>query len=243
MSSSFRHGLFDDTVSSVEMVLGNREVVIASREERNHLFLGAAGAVGTPGIVTPLGLKLVEAKKVVKITYHMVQTVSVAIQEIQSQMAAKPQGPDEIDGIAFNPQHSVIITGEWTEELPTGCKLQTFSNACDPWFYMHLNDITRDYSPLDPDSVEYIPLGEYLFRYDRAGVWVGRQGYTYFKVIPFTRLFRWLLDDDSHTQTLYLSLHAGGIAEKFVVQDLALPFSTAEEFISWVEQEPGIWPL
>jgi len=242
-SSSFRHGFFDDTVNFVEMVLGNGNVVRASRDERPDLFFGAAGAVGTLGIVTLVEVQLVEAKKWVKTTYRRTATVADAISRIEEE--AKNLGHvdvDYIDGIVFSPSHAVVITGQLTDvKLPTH-PVRTFSNASDPWFYMHVQDITsRDRE--EEEVVEYIPLGEYLFRYDRAGFWVGRQGYTYFKVVPFTRFFRWLLDDYSHTRTLYHALHASGIASQFVVQDLALPYASAEEFINWVDPELGIWPL
>ena len=52
-SSSFRHGFFDKTINSVEMVLGNGDVVVASpNNEHADLFHGAAGAVGSLGIAT-----------------------------------------------------------------------------------------------------------------------------------------------------------------------------------------------
>jgi len=50
-SSSFKYGYFDETVLSVQMVLGNGDVVTASRVERPDLFAGARGAMGTLGIV------------------------------------------------------------------------------------------------------------------------------------------------------------------------------------------------
>lgn len=92
--------------------------------------------------------------------------------------------------------------------------------------------------------VEYIPLGEYLFRYNRGGFWVGRLGYKYFgNSIPSTRYTRWLLDDYSHTRTLYHALHTSGIASRFVVQDLALPYDKADAFVEWADRALGIWPL
>src|SRR5436190_4685457 len=69
-SSSFRYGLFDQTVNSVEMVLANGEIVTASRDERPDLFKAAAGALGTLGITTLIELQLLPAKKFVKTTYH-----------------------------------------------------------------------------------------------------------------------------------------------------------------------------
>lgn len=68
-SSSFRHGFFSDTVNFVEMVLGNGNIVTASREKHEELFHGAAGAAGTLGIVTVMELRLVEARRFVKTTF------------------------------------------------------------------------------------------------------------------------------------------------------------------------------
>lgn len=46
-----------------------------------------------------------------------------------------------------------------------------------------------------------------------------------------------------HTRVMYHALHASGHASKFIVQDLLLPESTAEEFIGFVTAEFGFWPL
>ncbi|KAK3319033.1 hypothetical protein B0H66DRAFT_255161 [Apodospora peruviana] len=236
-SSSFRHGFFDDTVNSVEIILGNGQLVRASRKERSDLFFGAAGAAGTLGIVTLVEVRLVEARKWVKTTYRKIEKIPNAIAEIKTQ--TENTDIDYLDCIISSPEHSIIIMGELTDSKPPDTPVRTFSNAQDPWFYMHIQEQTKSTDTV----VEYIPLGEYLFRYDRAAFWVGRQGYTYFKFVPFTRFFRWLLDDYSHARTLYHALHASGVASRFVVQDLALPYDTAEDFITWVNRELGIWPL
>ncbi|CAG9989034.1 unnamed protein product [Clonostachys byssicola] len=93
-SSSFRHGFFNDTVNSVEMILGNGDI------ERQDLFHGAAGAAGTLGIVTLMEVRLIEAKKLVKTTYQKVTGVSDAIAEVQSQT----ENPDAgyVDAIVYS---------------------------------------------------------------------------------------------------------------------------------------------
>ncbi|KAJ2958041.1 hypothetical protein NQ176_g11204 [Zarea fungicola] len=91
--------------------------------------------------------------------------------------------------------------------------------------------------------VDYVPLAEYLFRYDRAGFWVGAQGWTYFKLVPFNKWTRWFLDDFIHTRMMYRALHASGESARFVVQDLALPYTTAEKFVDYTADKFGIWPL
>ncbi|KAM7191291.1 Ergosterol biosynthesis ERG4/ERG24 family domain containing protein [Naviculisporaceae sp. PSN 640] len=246
-SSSFRHGFFDETVEGVEIVLGNGDVVRAGRSggdaNKEDLFHGAASAVGTLGIVTLVELRLVEAREFVKVTYRRVGSVRDAVAEIHKLAGADSPDVDYIDGILYSKGHGVVVTGQLVDTKPEEYPIRTFSHPWDQWYYMHVQDTTGQLA--DGETVvEYVPLGEYLFRYDRGGFWVGRQGYTYFKdYIPFTRFCRWLLDDYSHTRTLYHALHASGVASQFVVQDLALPYNAAEDFVDWVDQELGIWPL
>jgi delta24-sterol reductase len=72
-SSSFKHGYFNQTLEQVEMVLANGDVVTCSEHERQDLFRGAAGAVGTLGVTTLVKLRLHKATKYVETTYHPVQ--------------------------------------------------------------------------------------------------------------------------------------------------------------------------
>ncbi|KAK8084985.1 delta24-sterol reductase [Apiospora hydei] len=269
-SSSFRWGYFDETVKGVEMVLPDGQVVNAAnpghpdaselaaanpRGQYADLFKGAAGSVGTLGVTTLLELQLIEAKRYVRTTYRRTTSVAEAIRVVKEE-CAKPEN-DYVDGILFSKTHGVIVSGTLTDEPPPpGQEPQTFSAAWDPWFYLHVQDVTK----LLPSSsasastssatalttgrvTEHIPLAEYLFRYDRGGFWVGAAAFDYFRPVPFTRFFRWFLDDFLHTRMLYRALHASGESAKFFVQDLALPYETAEAFVDYVDDSLGIWPL
>ncbi|KYK54890.1 FAD binding domain-containing protein [Drechmeria coniospora] len=247
-SSSFRHGFFDQTVNYVEMVLGNGDVVRASAEERPDLFRAAAGAVGTLGITTLMELRLVEAKKWVRTTYHRTSSVAEAIAKVRAE--TRNPANDYVDGILFSKDHGVVVTGQMTDDKPADRTAQIFSRARDPWFYLHVQERTRNLRATSESSTEqpytttdYLPLAEYLFRYDRAGFWVGAEGWTYFKYVPFNRFFRWLLDDFMHTRMLYRALHASGESARFVVQDLALPYDKAEQFVDYAVDNFSIWPL
>ncbi|KAI5922807.1 FAD binding domain-containing protein [Camillea tinctor] len=254
-SSSFRHGYFDETLEGVEMVLPNGEIVFARPgpdDQHADLFHGAAGAVGTLGVTTLLELRLVKAKRFVRTTYRRTSSVAEAVRAVRQECAR--EGNDYVDGILFSKDHGVIISGHMTDELPPGHKVQTFSRAWDPWFYMHAQDLT---APLPSSSVqasnaatettgtvtEYIPLAEYLFRYDRGGFWVGKAAFNYFRPVPFTRFFRWFLDDFLHTRMLYRALHGSGESARFIVQDLGIPYEQAEAFVDYTAAELGIWPL
>ncbi|KAH9907460.1 hypothetical protein F4778DRAFT_721999 [Xylariomycetidae sp. FL2044] len=254
-SSSFRHGYFDETLNGVEMVLPDGQVVFAQPDKGSQyadLFRGAAGAVGTLGITTMLELKLIEAKRFVKTTYRRTNSVAEAIRVVREE-CAKP-GNDYVDGILYSKNHGVIVSGQLTNEEPSnGAKPQTFSRAWDPWYYMHVREVTQALPSSAAESnseekdggtiTEYIPLAEYLFRYDRGGFWVGQAAFDYFRPVPFTRFFRWFLDDFLHTRMLYRALHGSGESARFFVQDLGIPYETAEKFIDYTTETLDIWPL
>jgi len=236
-SSSFKHGFFDRTINYVEMVLANGEVVKISPTEKADLFNGAAGAVGSMGVTTMVELQLHEAKQYVETTYHPVSSMSEATTKLKE--FTSQSDLDYVDGIMFSKNQGAIITGRMTDELKTGISTQNFSHAKDPWFYLHVQDkITANAGP----TTEAVPLAEYLFRYDRGGFWVGKSAFDYFK-FPFNKLTRWWLDDFLHTRMLYTALHASGQSKKYVVQDLALPYDTADEFVNYTDEAFGIYPL
>ncbi|MCJ1405257.1 hypothetical protein MMC11_008484 [Xylographa trunciseda] len=216
-SSSFKYGYFNETVNLVEMVLGNGDIISASNHENQDLFRGASGAVGSLGITSLLELQLVQARRYVKATYHSVRSVGEAIEKVREEILNTEL--DYVDGILFSQEHGVVVTGCMTNDLPATAQAQNFNNASDPWYYLHVKEKTlRSVEPI----IEYIPLAEYLFRYDRGGFWVGASAFEYFK-FPFNKLTRWWLDDFLHTRMLHRALDASRQSRSYVVQDLALP--------------------
>jgi FAD/FMN-containing dehydrogenase len=240
-SSSFRWGFFSDNVHEVEMILGNGQVVKASNEHHQDLFLAAAGALGTLGIVTAVKMRLIPAKRFVHVRYSRLGSFPDAITEFRKMKAGSFE---YLDALMYSKQHAVAITGTLVDEkqLPAQARIKTFSNASDDWFYRHVRSKTRQLAP-GSEAEDYVPLAEFLFRYDRGGFWVGEMGYDYFRHIPFNGFMRWLLDDFSHTRTLYHALHATGVSRQLVVQDVTVPWDKATELIDHIDDELGIWPL
>ncbi|KAJ4421371.1 hypothetical protein N0V82_003752 [Gnomoniopsis sp. IMI 355080] len=239
-SSSFRHGFFDETVASVEMVLADGEIVTASRDERPDLFRAAPGAVGTLGIVTMLEINLIAAKKYVHTRYHRTNSVAEAIKLVQRETTRSEN--DYVDGILFSKDHGVVVTGKLTDEKPKSVKPQTFSGAWDPWFYLHVEERTSTSKDgASKPEEDYVPLAEYLFRYDRGAFWVGRFLCMYW-LMPFNSFSRWLLDDLLHTRMMYRGRDTGP-ENTFTIQDIAMPFETAEIFVNYLDDNHPIWPL
>ncbi|TVY67729.1 Delta(24)-sterol reductase [Fusarium oxysporum f. sp. cubense] len=154
-SSSFRHGFFNETVHFVEIILGNGDMIRASHDEHEDLFHGAAGAE-TLGLVILMQVRLVEAKQFFKTTYHRVDSVSTAIST--TKQCCEKVDVDYVDSILYSTDHGVVITGELTANKLGDCPIRTFSNAGDPWFYLHVREKTES-NPPSPTVTEYIPLG------------------------------------------------------------------------------------
>ena len=237
-SSSFKHGFFNQTINLVEMVLADGEIVTCSNHERPDLFYGAAGAVGSLGVTTLVELQLQQAKRFVETTYHPISSVSEAVRVIQEK--TKDTSLDFVDGILYSLNKGAIITGRCIDSPAPSASTQHFSRPWDLWFYLHVQEIVK--SPTAKTYSEAIPLADYLFRYDRGGFWVGACAFQYFH-FPFNRLTRWFLDDFLHTRMMYTALHTSGQSNKIVVQDLALPYSNAEEFVQYTQKNFDIWPL
>jgi delta24-sterol reductase len=237
-SSSFRHGFFDRNVNWIEIVLGNGDVVRASRIENQDLFYGAAGSFGTLGVTTLLELKLVDTSFWVKLTYWPVDSVSDALSKIKT--FSEDEDVDYLDGILYSSSSGIVITGKRTDEKNLNCKVTRFTRNYDPWFYLHAQSVITA-SPKEPTTQATV-LTDYLFRYDRGAFWTGAWAFKYF-LVPFNRWTRCLLDYFMHTRVMYHALHESGLSEQYIIQDLALPLSAAQDFISWVDTTLSIYPL
>jgi delta24-sterol reductase len=236
-SSSFRYGFFDRTINCIEMVLGDGEIVKASKTENSDLFYGAASSFGTLGVTTLLEVQLIEAKNYVALTYHPVSSISEALREIER--ATSDASVDYLDGIMFAQDRGVICVGRLTNDLKAGIKTQGFSKATDPWFYIHVERLLRKRITL---ITEAIPIVDYLFRYDRGGFWVARYAYKYF-ITPFNRITRWILDYYIHTRVMYHALHQSGLSSQYIIQDVAIPYAQAGTFMTYLETTFGHYPI
>ncbi|KAK3053286.1 hypothetical protein LTR09_005455 [Extremus antarcticus] len=236
-SSGFKYGFFDATVNWFEIVLPDGEVAGASEYERPDLFRGAAGTLGTLGVTTLFELRLVSYQPFVELTYHPVTSIPDALRTMRS--ATTIDNVDFVDGILFGPNRGVICSGRLVDSTPANTKVQHFSRAKDPWFYIHVErTASRSLVPVK----EWLPVRDYLFRYDRGAFWTGKYAFSYF-LTPFNRITRWALDYFMHTRVMYQALHASGHASKYIVQDLLLPESTAEQFINYISTDFNFWPL
>ncbi|KAJ4357403.1 uncharacterized protein N0V89_001978 [Didymosphaeria variabile] len=241
-SSSFRYGLFDRSVQGIEVVLGNGEVVWATGDRENphrDLFFACAGSCGSLGVVTLLKMKLIDAKPYVELEYRAIGSVNEAVDVLQE--VEHDPSVDYIDGILYSMDSGVIMVGR-LQAAPIPGRIQCFDKASDPWFYLHAEQILKHTKDGEKPYKESIPVKSYFFRYDRGVFWGGAIAFNYF-VTPFNDFTRRLLDPYMYSRTMIHALHRSGISSQAIIQDLGVPYESAEAFIKWTDEKTGFWPL
>ncbi|KAL5363108.1 hypothetical protein BJX96DRAFT_177782 [Aspergillus floccosus] len=237
-SSSFRHGFFDATVTRIEIVLPNGDVRTASPTDADpDLFWGAASTLGTLGVVTMLEIQCRPAKPYVALTYLPASSMAQAMQLVRK--ASADPATEYLDGIVYAHDHIVICAGRLADLPSAGdpqpYRVQRLSRPHDPWFYLHAQRRALRGHDTARTGADYVPLQDYLFRYDRGAFWTGRYAFRYF-ITPFNRITRYVLDCFMHTRVMYRALHASGLSHQFVIQDVAVPYRATAEFLYWLQQ-------
>ena len=240
-SSSFRYGAFETTINEIEIVLPDGEITRASKTGRADLFWGAASAFGTLGVVTMLEVQLKEAKSYVELTYLHSRKASDTVRMLREECAKETN--DYVDGIVYAKNSTVVCTGRLVDEVPKGIKPLQLRRRADTWFYLRAQKVAKTLSKCGATSAtDYIPLVDYLFRYDRGGFWTAPYAFQYF-ITPFNRITRYILDPLLHTRILYRAIHKTSLANFYMIQDVGVPFDKAEEFQDWLDKEFNIYPL
>jgi hypothetical protein len=180
-----------------------------------------------------------------------------------------PFQPDFVDAIQYPNGDFVIITGNIQgDHRPTTSPIIHTEDPNSKWFYESVYDIVqaqkhsrnnsnctsqrRKNCDLDevPITHIYMPIYDYLFRYERGAFWMGRPTqFSWMTVMKNPFLIGPFLMSWKHTRflfgryftatILYRLLHAidsTAVAEKFLIQDAYLPSHNASKFVQYIRQ-------
>lgn len=233
-SSSFKYGCVSEICLEYEIILGDGSKLVASVNQNKDLFDGVASSYGTLGIITQIKLQLIPCKQYVQLDYQRVDGFATAARTIEEKTNTKA---DFIDGIMFSRHQGVVMTGNFTDEA-NGHSISTFHKASDEWFYIHVKSIASS-----KDSFkEFIPIRDYLFRYDRGAFWTGKFGFDVYHA-PFLRSLRVVFAWVFKTRRLYKFLHGSNLSQQYLIQDLCIPKQNFVQFTNFIDEEYGIYPL
>ena len=229
-SSSYKYGLFEETVIEIEIILADGTITKANKNNQPDLYIGAGSSMGTLGIVTLLEVKLIEARKYVQVEFTRTCGMTDAINKMEE--ACEDIKNDFVDGMLFTASFGVVMFGKLVNEPQNGVQLKSFVKRNEPWFTNYVESVGNNRKQ-DPEPI-CLPVEQYFFRYDRGVFWGGKLGFDYFHV-PFNRFTRWLLDPLMGSRVAYHALHEGGFASKYIVQDFSMPRSKCQPFVDYIQ--------
>ncbi len=233
-SSAFKFGQFNDTADEYEAVLGNGDILTASRTENEDLFYGVSGSYGTLALLTLIKLRLRRAKEYVRVKYEPAHTHDAVLTGLLERCSDPTI--EYAEALLFNAQEGVVISGALAdkEELP----IRSFTEASDPWFYLHAEEVSRSGEAYE----ELVPIFDYIFRYNRGAFWMGEYALSLLH-FPHHRLMRYVLNPWMNTRKLYDALHATNISQDYFIQDFYVPADRTLEFLRYSDERLAIYPL
>ncbi|MGO9515974.1 MAG: FAD-binding protein [Candidatus Korobacteraceae bacterium] len=225
-SSSFKYGLVHETVEEMEILLADGSTIVCSSTQNPDLFYGFPNSYGTLGYVLRLKVKLIPAKRYVKLTHTEFSEPAKFFAQIE--MLCSSPGFDYIDGVVFGGSEVHITTGEFTDEAP----------FVSDYTYMKVF-----YKSIRQRSVDYLTAHDYIWRWDTDWFWCSKHFYVQHALVRLLATRR-LLNSKTYQRIMRLAHKVLPESQtESVIQDVDIPIEHAVEFLQFLLREIGVLPI
>lgn len=255
-SSSFRHGMFEDSVNNMRMILGDSNIILVSAEnEHSELFYGTFGSYASLGILVSVELKIVRASSLVRINYQSITPKEAACGTVLCH-PSKGEDIDFCEGVIFSNSRASRVTAKFVNLEKSDdricCKVASiipsladrikildithWRHTWGQWFFEFVES-----RPAEGWS-EVVPTLDYLFRWDRGAYWCAMLS----ERLPSNICARLALGGYFSAQRAYSIEHASKTNNDFhrIVQDCCVPEgSRLRRFLEFVNESYGIYPI
>ena len=225
-SSSFQYGLVHETVQEMEILLADGSVVTCSPDQNADLFYGFPNSYGTLGYVLRLKVKLIPAKKYLRLTHRWFTNAERLFAAMQTLSTAT--NVDYLDGVVFSREESYLTTGEFVDAVPYTSDY-TYRNI----YYQSIRKRAED----------NLSAKDYIWRWDTDWFWCSKH---FFAQNPKVRLLatRRLLNSKTYQKIMRLAHRVRPDSKsESVIQDVDIPIEHAPEFLEFLLREIGILPI
>jgi len=225
-SSSFKFGLVHETVEEMEILLGDGSTITCSATQNSDLFYGFPNSYGTLGYVLRLKVKLIPAKKYVKLTHTKFTEPAKFFAQIEALCASSRF--DYIDGAVFSGDEMYITTGEFTDDAP----------FVSDYTYMKVF-----YQSIREREVDYLTSKDYIWRWDTDWFWCSKHFYVQHAALRLLAT-KWLLNSKTYQRIMRLSHKVMPDSNtESVIQDVDIPIEHTVEFLDFLLREIRVLPI
>jgi len=238
-TSSHKYGLFQYICVSFDIVTADGQLRHVSATENAELFHLIPWIHGTLGFLVAAELKIIPARKYVKLTYYPAHTLEDVCGGF-NRACRNTIDHDYFEALTYSRDAGVIMVGQLTDISGPDGKINRIGLWFKPWFYKHVESILNRGQIV----VEYIPLRHYLHRHTRSYFW------TMEEIIPFGNnpLFRallgWALPPRIELLKYTETETTRALREKHhVVQDMLMPMVTLKKSLEYFDDHFDLYPL
>ncbi|MBL0308528.1 MAG: FAD-binding oxidoreductase [Bacteroidetes bacterium] len=238
-SSSHKYGLFQFICESFEIVTADGTVAQCSKNENVALFYAIPWSHGTLGFLVSATLKIIPAKKYVKLHYQPVYSLD----ELTELFERESRGTEKnqfVEALMYGQNSAVVMTGVLTDERNDDTPINSIGYFWKPFFYRH----AEKYLLKKKTGYEYIPLRDYYHRHTRGLFWEMES------IIPFSNqsLFRYLLGWSLPPKIPLLKYTETETTRRLrdtyhVVQDMLMPMVHLKKSLLYFHEQYNIYPI
>ena len=216
------------------LLADGRVVTCTPSNEYSDLFFGIPNSYGTFGYILRLKVKVIPAKRYVRITHKTFSDVHEYLNAMQT--ACDKKESDFVEGVVFSEKKFVLSTGQFVNEAP----------FASDYTYMKIY-----YRSLLARTEDYLTAKDYIWRWDTDWFWCSSLMYAQ---NPFVRFFlgRDRLNSIFYTKLMrwnrkwkiagYIQMIFTGNTEA-VIQDIEIPIGNVPAFLDFFHSTVGMRPL
>ncbi|XP_064604727.1 delta(24)-sterol reductase-like [Liolophura sinensis] len=236
-TSSHKYGLFQHCCVSFELVLADGSVTRCSKTENPDLFYSVPWSYGTLGFLVSAELRIIPAKKYVKLEYFPVHSKDDMIKKFEEE-TEKRSDNQFVECLVYSRNKAVVMTANMTDDVNLN-KVNPIGKFWKPWFFKHVESFLES-----GPGVEYLPLRHYYHRHTKSIFWELQD------IIPFGNhpLFRYLFGWMVPPKISLLKLTQGETIKRMyekhqVIQDMLVRMDKLDESLQCFHKELNLYPL
>ena len=233
-STSFRHGLPHESITSIDVLLADGDIVHCTPDNENSdLFFGIPNSYGTLGYILKLTARTMPVKPFVELRHNQHRDIDDYFDTVAKTCRSDV---DFVDGTIFDNREMYITEGRFCDEA--------IKSSDYTWLKMYFRSIRER-------SVDFLTIRDYIWRWDTDWFWCSKNlfvqnlpmrlllGRRRLNSISYQKVMRWnnRIGLTSSLNRL-LDRHPEG-----VVQDVDIPIQNAAEFLRFFLDEIGIRPV
>lgn len=237
-TSSHKYGLFQHICVSFDLVSAEGKLLRCSATENPELFHLIPWSHGTLGFLVTAELKIIPARKYVKVHYQPVYNLTEMVEVFERE--CRDASNDYVEALAYSRDAAVIMCGKLTDTMESDGAIHSLGCWFRPWFYKHV----ESYLNRRKTGVEYVPLRHYLHRHTRSYFWAMEEIISFGNHPLFRALLGWALPPRIELLKYTETETTRRLREKHhVVQDMLMPIKHLKASIEYFHEHLDLYPL